>query len=643
MPVLSPVDNPNTANPFEFGGRGAGGAGLSVPRGFTPAASRPLVNPNPAPSTASRPVYRLGLGQGTPSSPRNPYAPAYTPQNYGRSAYQPRTVPRSYTPRPHAESIRQRWSQDLRDHQTRQSRYKQAENQRQSRLTEQRQRNLENQRREEANRQQSLRDRQVREQRQLEGERWRETNRARGEAQDAWLRLREQSARRQARQNALNELTRLQQNQRIRPRTLSPNRVNPRPGFRAVPREIGTADPRNYEGTGDPLLDGPPGLGQSCWPIVHITQVSSFERFRFPNKKLLITYFFSGKYRNKYAGGYSPSGQLRLESPAFSSPNYWDIIVRGPISNPFNSTGYSLGDYAGVNASGFYYPQNVTSTFWFPDIGDYSWGEFWPGSIPIVSMTVQVLADNGTAIGPLYRFPYSFPAGRALTLPPGRPRPDDDDDMNCRYSPACSEACIQEILNKIRRLENVLLAQTTLLLCGPQSPPQSRVSGTRIEAIAKALEVLGREQCENVPALIPDHWQVRLGANRPQLVLSFQKLDDPTRQWQVAIPHYKFGPNDRPAIPQWTRGNHYALIYLKDNSKIHLHGKDKAELERIVPAFLALVKDDQKITPPKVTYGERRGDKPIAQVRVKPAIGKFFDQGQMNLKPLWTIDFRQQR
>jgi hypothetical protein len=466
-------------------------------------------------------------------------------------------------------------------------------------------------------------------------------NRSRGEQQDAWLRLRENSARRQARQNTLDELNRIQQQQRVRPRTLSPNRVNPRPSFGAVPRAIGTPDPRNYYGTGNPELDAPTGIGQSCWPIINYYQTSSFEPYLFPNKKLLIRYEFEGKYRRKEVAGYAPNGQLRLETSPFNLPAYLERIVRGPISNPFNSTGYHLGDYAGVNASGFYFPQNRTSNFYFPGVGEATWGEFWPGSIPIVSMSVQVLADNGTAIGPLYRFPFPNPPGRATTLTPGRPRPDDD--MNCRYSPACSEACIQEILDKIRRLENVLLAQTTLLLCGPQSPPQSRVSGTRIEAIAKAIEVLGKEQCQNYPALIPDHWQVRLGANRPQLVISFQKLDDATRQWQVAIPHYKFGPNDRPAIPQWTRGNHYALIYLKDNSKIHLHGKDKAELERIVPAFAALVKDEQKITPPKVTYGERRGDRPVLQVKVKPAIAKFFDQGQANLKPLWTIDFRERR
>lgn len=642
MPVFSPVDNPNTANPFEFGGRSAGGGGAGLPRGgFSPAGARPALA-NPAPSSAARPVYRVGNGVGTPSSPRNPYAPAYTPQNYTRPSYQPRSgVPKSYNPRPHAESVRQRWSQNLRDHQTRQERYKSAENQRQSRLTEQRQRNLENQRREQQQRNESQRDRQVREGRQLEGERWRETNRSRGEQQDAWLRLRENSARRQARQNALDELNRIQQQQRVRPRTLSPNRVNPRPSLGAAPRQIGTADPRNYEGTGNPELDGPPGVGRSCWPIIHYLQMWTFERTILPGKKLYVELQFSGRYRRKEVAGYAPGGRLRLETPPFNLPGFRGLIVRGPISNPYNSTGFMLGDYAGVNASGLYQPQNPTSTFYDPNPFHAVVGEYWPGSIPEVSMTVQELTDTGERIGPLYRFPYPFPPGRALTLPPGRPRPDDD--MQCRYSPACSEACIQEILQKIRRLENVLLAQTTLLMCGPQSPPQSRVSGTRVEAMARALEYLAKEQCQNYPALIPDHWPVRLGANRPQLVLSFQKLDDATRQWQVSIPHYKFGPNDRPAIPQWTRGNHYALIYLKDNSKIHLHGKDKAELERIVPAFNALVKDDLRFTPPKVTYGERRGNRPVQQVQVKPAIAKFFDQGQANLKPLWTIDFRERR
>lgn len=193
---------------------------------------------------------------------------------------------------------------------------------------------------------------------------------------------------------------------------------------------------------------------------------------------------------------------------------------------------------------------------------------------------------------------------------------------------------------RIQTIINLLTAATTIDTCPGE--PGASITAPKLDAIAQAIGKVGAESCSK-STCIPEWWQVRIGADRPQFVIQFGKVEAGGRmgssRWSLTIPHYKHAAGFKPNIPTYSRGQHFAVYTCKDNSKLIIHCKSRQEIDRVLPAFLACIKDTQKPAIPKIHYGERTGQVLTVAI-VKPTIGHYYATGQKNLKPNWSVSFR---
>jgi len=202
--------------------------------------------------------------------------------------------------------------------------------------------------------------------------------------------------------------------------------------------------------------------------------------------------------------------------------------------------------------------------------------------------------------------------------------------MECRFR---LDPRVGEILDLLKK-------PLTINTC--EGVEDATVTAPPIEAIGKALEKIGQESCCKAIA-IPEWWQMRVGAERPQFVIQFGKIESSgtmgSSRWSLTIPHYRHPEGYRPNIPQYTRGQYFAAYTCKDNSKLVVHCKDRAEMNRVLPMFVACIKDDQRPSTPIVHYGERTGQA-LTVATVKPTVGHYYATGQKDIKPNWSINFR---
>jgi archaellum component FlaC len=160
-----------------------------------------------------------------------------------------------------------------------------------------------------------------------------------------------------------------------------------------------------------------------------------------------------------------------------------------------------------------------------------------------------------------------------------------------------------------------------------------------IKAISELTNRVRKEVCLIEPAaVVPDWWQVRTG-QRSQAVVLYQEFDTGTGQflpskWSLAIPHYRFGQNAIPDIPQYDKGNIQGMLTLADNSKIIVNCVTIDEAHRVLGILEGLV-DPSMLVGADSLIGERKG-KALKQCSVKPRSIKFFENGQRNTIPTWT-------
>jgi len=204
--------------------------------------------------------------------------------------------------------------------------------------------------------------------------------------------------------------------------------------------------------------------------------------------------------------------------------------------------------------------------------------------------------------------------------------------MNCRFE---RDPRIGQILDLLKR-------PITINAC--DSDPGATVTGQPLIAIGQALEKIGQESCSKGMA-IPEWWQVRVGADRPQFVIQFAKIETAgsigSSRWSLTIPHYRHPAGYKPNIPEFTRGQFFGVYSCRDNSKLVVHCKTKAEVNRVLIPLIACINTLQRPDTPIIHYGERTGQQ-LTIATVKPTIGHFYSTGQKNLKPDWSIDFREQ-
>ena len=144
-------------------------------------------------------------------------------------------------------------------------------------------------------------------------------------------------------------------------------------------------------------------------------------------------------------------------------------------------------------------------------------------------------------------------------------------------------------------------------------------------------------------AVVPDWWQVRLGANRPQLMVSYAaKFPDGAwdkAKYVISIPHWKKTKEQTSStdFPSYRKGQYQGIMVLNDNSKIIVNGFTGEETLRaidkitagVVPIFL-----ENAVT----KMASRRG-RTLSTVAVYPRSARYFGTGQMNLEPDWILKF----
>ncbi|NEO34304.1 MAG: hypothetical protein F6K36_28655 [Symploca sp. SIO3C6] len=154
------------------------------------------------------------------------------------------------------------------------------------------------------------------------------------------------------------------------------------------------------------------------------------------------------------------------------------------------------------------------------------------------------------------------------------------------------------------------------------------------------LEVMNKQACfrnllddEPPVATMPEHWERRVGSDRPQLVVVYRpKLRRPgyTGNYQLSIPHYIGGR--KPNIPSYKKGNWHGILTLTDNSKLTVNGVTMRECERVIKIFKRYI--NPKYLPGNFKIGEVKG-KPYHEFEIKPIRADFYSHGRKNLEPDW--------
>lgn len=152
-------------------------------------------------------------------------------------------------------------------------------------------------------------------------------------------------------------------------------------------------------------------------------------------------------------------------------------------------------------------------------------------------------------------------------------------------------------------------------------------------------------QCEkdDCTAVVPDWWQVRLGADRPQLIVLYaRKFSDGTwdkPKYAVSIPRWSKSEAQTvyEDFPIYQKGQFQGTTIFSDNSKLIVNCFNAIEAERVTNKLLLSILDiDKQDSVYSTTF--RRG-RPLSEITVYPRMVKYFATGQRNLQPTWSKKF----
>ena len=202
---------------------------------------------------------------------------------------------------------------------------------------------------------------------------------------------------------------------------------------------------------------------------------------------------------------------------------------------------------------------------------------------------------------------------------------------------------IQTILESVAGVDSLQLQNTD---CTGRRTPENLI-GNRSELIVDAIEKLSsvldqqNQRACSTYAAIPEWWQTRLGADRPQLVLQFAERYGNGRygppKYPVTIPHYRGGIPDAPPIPSFSKGQYHGVLILTDNSKVIVNCQSATECNRVLDLAEGVIGGGMT-QGVRRSIGERRG-RSLDQITVYCRVAKFFPQGQLNTNPDWVKYF----
>lgn len=165
-----------------------------------------------------------------------------------------------------------------------------------------------------------------------------------------------------------------------------------------------------------------------------------------------------------------------------------------------------------------------------------------------------------------------------------------------------------------------------------------------LETFTKSAE-LGIRGCEcngESVASIPDWWQVRLGADRPQVIMIYRVMGTPN-YYQLAIPHPK--TMDEPAVPplpNYRKGSYQGQMILTDNSKFTVNAATEAEAQRMIDAAASYITPSMLGNPRRIYIAQRKGVA-VKEESMTVIRAEGFPNGQRNTVPAWRKQFEQRR
>ncbi|BAU63032.1 hypothetical protein STA3757_03870 [Stanieria sp. NIES-3757] len=135
-------------------------------------------------------------------------------------------------------------------------------------------------------------------------------------------------------------------------------------------------------------------------------------------------------------------------------------------------------------------------------------------------------------------------------------------------------------------------------------------------------------------ASFPESWQLKIEAQRPQLIIIFKPANksDGHSQHSLSLPHYS--GDKTPNIKPYTKGNYWARLVLKDNSKIVVNGKTENEAVNQIENFYKYVNTKYKPTSKNIVTGVYKS-KPFKEFKLVPVRADFYSQGAKNAYPDW--------
>jgi rhodanese-related sulfurtransferase len=167
----------------------------------------------------------------------------------------------------------------------------------------------------------------------------------------------------------------------------------------------------------------------------------------------------------------------------------------------------------------------------------------------------------------------------------------------------------------------------------------------KLDSIARALEIIwGRVKCEaegEAIALIPEWWQIRAGAKRPQLLIMYRGKDqngwtNTRRSFSVPHANPKLRKALKSIIPKTINKGAYQGIYtLKDNSKIVQYCASANEAERVLNQLERLILTNQKTG--DIKTGEIKGNrsKEFMKGVLYAYEARYYATGQAQNTPDW--------
>lgn len=208
-------------------------------------------------------------------------------------------------------------------------------------------------------------------------------------------------------------------------------------------------------------------------------------------------------------------------------------------------------------------------------------------------------------------------------------RLDDIADCACNDKPSSAKLYNFTYPIFVCTGDSGIISTRTLSITTPPNP--------LLVAELEAMASLAAEACAGVaPIAVPDYWQVRLGADRPIVTLSFRESGTKIYH-SLSIPHpKKTTPWSGPQIGDYDAGPFAGIITLRDNSKIIVNAASEAEANRVLDKAVLLV-DPAWTSPDDPRVIQKRKGIAVKLTRRVERKASYFPSGGRVGTPRWSV------